>query len=256
MSAQVRQTSTMNKATPPKILDLPTEHLTTNGRDYVPPKTRDSTERDRRHDLPTGTVLLEDQLKGMTVIRDVLMRLESPADLAYASDMFGTSLINASWYQYARDFQGMRRHLALESMLDEHGNFLSQDALLAKIVSHLDEMRILSAVVTRDHSERHVRQPLQAKLGRAMGSIASSITSIGMGHIDERAELYSVKRGVRDRAQRIIRLSRTDLLTHGARPSVAQFANRDSDAMLAWRRDATDSAYEAMEAAYAGIEET
>lgn len=246
----------MSKENPPKILDLPTEHLTTNGSDYVPPKTRDSTERDRRHDLPTGTILLEDQLKGIAVMSDVLARLESPEDLAYASDMFGASLMNASWYQYARDFQGMRRHVELESMLDEHGHFLSQDALLTKIVSHLDEIRTLAAAVTRDHSERHVRQPLQIKLGRAMGGVASSIVSIGMGHIDERAELYGVKTGVRDRAQRIVRLSRTDLLTHGTRPSAAQFANRDSDAMLAWRRDATDTAYQAMEAAYARTEES
>jgi hypothetical protein len=244
----------MSKEHPPKILDLPTEHLTTNGRDYVPLKTRDSVERDRLHDLPTGTLLLEDQLKGIDVMKALLPVLESPTDLQYASDMFAASLLNASWYQYGQSFEGMRRHLELETMLDENGNYLSQVALIEKIVSRLDEVSVLASAVTQAHVERRVRRPQQAKLGRAMGNVASSIASIGMGPISEGAVLYDVKLGVRNNAQRAIRLSRTDTLTHGARPSVAQFANRDSDALQAWRRDATDSAYQAMEAAYASIE--
>lgn len=244
----------MSKEHPPKILDLPTEHLTMNGRDYVPLKTRDSAERDRLHDLPTGTLLLEDQFKGVEVMKALLPTLESPADLQYASDMFAASLLNASWYQYGQSFEGMRRHLELETMLDQDGHYLSQAALIEKIVGRLDELSTLASAVTQAHIERRSRQPQQAKLGRIMGNVASSMASIGIGPINENADFYDVKLGVRNNAQRAIRLGRTDTLTHGARPSVAQFAKRDSDALQAWRRDATDSAYEAMEAAYATIE--
>lgn len=244
----------MNKERPPKILDLPTEHVSGGAPDYIPAKTRDTAERDRLHELPAGTLLLEDQLKGIDVIKAVMTQLESPADLAYASDMFASSFINSSWYQYGRDFQGMRRHLELETMLDENGNYLSDEALIAKIVSRLEEIQTLAGLVTREHVERKDRYTSHAKLGRAMGNIASSLTSIGMGPIREGIELYDVKMNVRNKAQRAVRLSRADSLTHGARPSVAQFAKRDSDSLVAWRRDASDSAYQAMEAAYASIE--
>lgn len=239
----------MSKEQTPKQLDLPTEHLTGTGEHYVPPKTRDSTERDRRHELPSGTLLLEQQHAGIGVMLATMQGLESPGTANYAIDMFAPSLMNAAWYQYGRDFEGMRRQVELESMIDDEGNFLTQEQRIEKLLERLTALHEMAGRTVVDHKERKGQVTRHRKLGRAMGDTATTMLSIGMGDISPAVELAQVRLEVRDRSQRAIRMGRTAELTLGAYPSVAQFANPDSDALVAWRRHATDDAYQAMEAA-------
>ena len=241
----------MSKEQAPKILDLPTEHLTGNGEHYVPPKTRDSTERDRRHELPTGTLLLEKQQAGIGVMMATMQGIETPEGRTYAIDMFAPSLMNAAWYQYGRNFEGMRRQVELESMVDDEGNFLTQEQRIEKLVQRLTALYEIAGRTVKDHTERKIQVTRHRKLGRAMADTATTMVSVGMGDISPAVELASVRLDVRDRSQRAIRLGRTAELTLGAFPSAAQFANPDSDALVAWRRDATDDAYRALEAAIA-----
>ena len=239
----------MSKEHPPKQLDLPVEHLTGTGEHYIPPKTRDSTERDRRHDLPRGTLLLEQQQAGIGVMLATMQGLQAPDARDYAIDMFAPSLMNAAWYQYGRDFEGMRRQVELESMVDEDGNFLSQEERVEKLLQRLAALYEMAGRTVADHTERKGQVVRHRKLGRLLGDTATTMISVGMGEVSPSVELRSVRLDVRDRSQRAIRLGRTAELTLGAYPSVAQFANPDSDALVAWRRNATDEAYQAMEAA-------
>jgi hypothetical protein len=241
----------MSKEQPPKQLDLPTEHLTGMGEHYVPPKTRDSTERDRRHALPSGTLLLEQQHVGAGVMLEAMQGIKTPSGRDYAVDMFAPSLMNSAWYQYGRDFEGMRRQIELEAMVDDEGNFLSQDQRVEKLLQRLTALYEMTARTVVDHTERKGQIVRHRKLGRLMGDTATTMLSIGMGEVSPTVELAHVRLEVRDRSQRAIRMGRTAELTLGAYPSVAQFANPDSDALVAWRRNATDDAYLAMEAALA-----
>lgn len=240
----------MSKEQPPKQLDLPTEHLTGTGEHYIPPKTRDSTERDRRHELPRGTLLLEQQHAGIGVMLATMQGIETPTGRDYAVDMFAPSLMNAAWYQYGRDFEGMRRQVELESMIDDDGNFLTQEQRIEKLLQRLTSLYEMAGRTVLDHTERKTQIMRHRKLGRLMGDTATTMLSIGMDDISPAVELAQVRLEVRDRSQRAIRMGRTAELTHGAYPSVAQFANPDSDALVAWRRDATNDAYRAMEAAF------
>lgn len=180
-----------------------------------------------------------------------MQELETPTGRDYAVDMFAPSLMNAAWYQYGRDFEGMRRQVELESMIDDNGNLLTQEQRIEKLVQRLTALYEMAGRTVKDHTEMKTQVTRHRKLGRVMAGTATTMVSIGMGDISPMVELAQVRLEVRDRSQRAIRLGRTAELTHGAFPSVAQFANPDSDALVAWRRDATDEAYSAMEAAFA-----
>jgi hypothetical protein len=241
----------MSNEQPPKILDLPTEHLTGNGKHYAPPKTRDSTERERRHELPAGTLLLEQQQAGIGVMLATMQGIETPTGRDYAVDMFAPSLMNAAWYQFGRDFEGMRRQVELESMVDDDGNFLTQEQRIEKLVQRLTALFEMAGRTVADHTENKTQVTRHRKLGRVMAGTATTMVSIGMGDISPTVELASVRLELRHRSQRAIRLGRTAELTLGTFPSVAQFADNISDPMVAWRRNAINEAYLAMEAAFA-----
>lgn len=254
LNVKSRQAINMNKEYTPKILDLPTEHLNGAGEHYIPPRTRDSTERDRRHSLPSGTILLEQQHTGIGVMLATIPQLESPEALDYSVDMFAPSLMNSAWYQYGRGFEGMRRQIELESMVDDEGNFLTSEQRVKKLLTILTSLYEMTGRSVQDHVERRGQAIKHRKIGRLMGDTATTMVSIGIGNISESAELRNVKLAVRERSQRAIRLGRSTVMTHGAYPSVAQFATADSDALVAWRRDSTNEAYEAMEVAFASID--
>jgi hypothetical protein len=166
-----------------------------------------------------------------------MQELESPADAEYVIDMFAPSLMNAAWYQYGRDFEGMRRQVELESMVDDEGNFLTQEQRIQKLIERLTALHEVAARTVQDHMEGKSQLIRHRKIGRLMGDTATTMVSIGMGNISPAVELAHVRLEVRDRSQRAIRMGRTAELTHGAYPSLAQFANPDSDALVAWRRD-------------------
>ena len=92
--------------------DLPTRHLQGNNH-YVPPRARDSSEADRRHELPGGTVLLEQQHRGLLVATCILEAVSDTDDIGYTAQLIGACGLNSAHYQFARGSGFMRRHTAL-----------------------------------------------------------------------------------------------------------------------------------------------
>jgi len=238
-----------------KDFDLPTNHQA-KGEPYVPPKARDSYEIERRHNLPAGTLLAEQQRDGVAISADILSVIEDPRSLAFASRLLGASALNSSWYLFADGASVMRRRLKLP-LLTVPEDDIRPDTL------ELAQVRDERLRQVRDHANTYAQmvsfalselalEDRRTVLGRQVGNSALAIATVDLGDLFTfgYGDDFRVQDTVRRRSLRTLRDSRelgTELHTV---PSLAQLANPDSDLSVFWRRNAPDGALDAYESAY------
>ena len=96
---------------PFKHFDLPTIHFAA-GEGYVPPRTRDSIEADRRHNNPPDTLILEHQSIGVAkllALHDIAP--DNPADRDYINENMAMALLNAAYHSSAAVRDAARRRV-------------------------------------------------------------------------------------------------------------------------------------------------
>lgn len=115
---------------PYRHFDLPTIHLDPHKAHHIPRRATNQSEVERRKTLPKGTLLAEEQTRGIAVAARLLWHLSEQEDIAFVRPIIAAAGINTAWYDFAAQSPVMRRRLLLPR-LDESPDAQDADALLA-----------------------------------------------------------------------------------------------------------------------------
>lgn len=230
--------------------DLPNRHLT-GANQYVPPKARSSTEIDRRHAMPAGTILLEQQHRGLQAAHDVLRIVSDENDIACVAKIIGACGLNSSWYQFARGSRVMRRQVQLPYLArpDAYPRPTS-DEVLAQATGSLQRTAELAGKLATLRAENRVgQQGLGQRLGRVMAHAALEIACAPYTNEIAHESPFNTQIAVRAQSLETLEQSRALGYEIGTPPSFAQLADPDSDLSVHIRRTTPNDVYYAFEAA-------
>lgn len=166
---------------PYRHFDLPTKHLT-GERHYVPPKSRDADEIERRRSLPAGTILAEQQRSGTKIAAHILQTVREQHDVRFASRIIAASGLNSAWYGFARGSNVMRRRLHLPFLVQSEEERLwtpdiQERALIAFNEAAVAAEGLVVAVANRAPKQEERR----VKVGRMMGDASLELACVGLG---------------------------------------------------------------------------
>lgn len=230
--------------------DLPTRHLTGNNH-YIPPRARDSSEAERRHDLPSGTVLLEQQHRGLLVASRVLEVVNDADDIAYTAQLIGACGLNSAHYQFARGSGFMRRHTALPYLAQpiDQPRPTSED-ILASSRTKLSRVAETAGTLANIHAERRFGERDKAEvLGRSMTHAALEAACAPIADNISSRGAFAVQAAVRAHCLDTLDSARNLGIELGTPPSFAQLADPDSDLSVHVRRGAPSDVFYAFEEA-------
>jgi hypothetical protein len=234
-------------------------HLT--GEHYVPDRTRDPNEAERRHSLPGGTILAEQQRDGLIIASSIMgHEFENPRDNAFITEMLGASAFNASWYAFARKITVPKTHrppsrrvIDLPELADDDADWReTRSGLLTKIRQGLAHTAGTAEQLVTMHISGHSTERLNMRLGQQMARHSLQLACLEIANAPRGMSAFDIQDTARERSLDAQESARTLTNVIGIHPSVAQLANPDSPLSVHWRRNAPDSAYNAYEQ---GLEE-
>ena len=222
----------MNKNKSPfKHFDMTTTHLPEDGPHYTPAWTRDSTERDRRHDMPSGSIILEEQASGLLVARQMIAHeYSNPEDQEFAFDQLVPTLTNASFYSGAAGAGDvMRRRRELPELASDEGDGWRQtkEGLLAKTRAEMIHAVTLATQIERAHKRGAKAESLRRQLGAQTGKIALSLACWDLGDAPEGMSAYDIQAIVRLRSLDTIQQAR-QFAPRQAYGSIAQLSREST----------------------------
>lgn len=237
--------------------DLPTRHIPKGSKHFVPPKTRDSAEKERRKELPKGTLLTEFQQTGIQISALMLGILQDPHDIESASETITPASLNTSWYLFAQNvLEVMRKRLKLARLATDDPEQRPTSYMLHHQATNLfagmaGEARGL--VVATAHGLESIAD-YKKRVARGVGhaSLVLDSVSIGdkVGYGDIQANDFDLQNMSRLRGLKALEQARNLHLVTGEVPSLAGLADPDSGVAVHLRRTATTPVVEAWEEAY------
>ncbi len=238
----------MNKNKSPfKHFDMTITHLPEDGRHYEPEWTRDSTERDRRHEMPHGSLILEEQTSSLMVARQAIMyEYQNPEDQEFAFEQLVPALTNTSFYSGAAGAGDvMRRRRSLPELASDEGDGWRQTkvGLLVKARHNAGHVATLATQLELAHKRGQKAEALRRQLGRYTGDLALMLACWDLGDAPESVSAQDTQAIVRLRALDTIQQSR-QFMPQQVYGSVAQLARPDTPLARHWMRQAprTDEA--------------
>jgi hypothetical protein len=230
--------------------DLPTNHLK-GLRGYVPPKARSSTEIERRHELPNGTLILEQQHLGSKIGGHLLSMAQDPDDIKFVTKILTAAGLNTAWYSFGQTDMVMRRRLKLPNLSEGFSeNPYAQNELMLRGSYHLSEMGGLAWNLMASHIDSSSRQnKLRTSLGRAAGNAALHINCIGLAGQLEGASPYMAQELARTSCLGALERARSLQSELSYPASLSQLPDPDSDLSVHIRRSAPNNIYEAYDEA-------
>jgi hypothetical protein len=233
-----------------KVIHQPTHFLREDERHYVPPATRDSTEAQRLHELPSGTLIMEQERRGLAILAGTLDRVHEGESLTFVRRVMGASMFNASFYDLSRHTPFMYRPLRLPELMSEDSEWReTNEGLRAKIAAGLGDALALSDAAIDGHIHNRGVIGRKRQLGRLVGNISTHVSALGLAPLGGSLSPAQVSQGVRAEVLGSIDDARRLTDEIGVHVSVAQLAHRDSELSVFWRRNAPAGAFEALEAA-------
>ncbi len=238
-----------------KHFDLPTQHLPAEGAHFVPPRARSRAEIARRRGRPAGTLVAEHQLHGLQIAANVLERVgqQDDRDLIFATRVIAVAGLNSAWYTFPSG-DVMRRRLALPNMIgidgEEPPSFADHYAMAKQ---GFREATIAAEGLVFAAGERSRQAAAQRMaLGRQLGenSLVLACSELAPFLPFDNGE-RAVQAQARQLSLQTLEGARNMTEEIGTAPSLAGFADPDSDLSVFFRRNAPDGAYEALEAATA-----
>lgn len=222
--------------------DLPRQHLSQEGH-YVPPKARDPEEIARRRTLPAGTVLAEQQAKGVEIAHTLLGRTEVGSDMKFVTHMVGMLTINASWYLFGRGAPDvMRRRLILPHIARyEDDSRLSAAELRENALEGLGLATDMAADFAGRYAERKLSVHWARGFARHLGNVALDLAVLGDGNTTISGNAFAVQEHVRSQALDLLEYARQSGIDTGTHPSVAQLPDRYSQASLNIHKNGPDN---------------
>lgn len=238
----------MNK--PRTHFDLTREHLSERGH-YIPPKARDAEEIARRRSLPAGTLIAEQQARGLEIAHDILASVEPGEDMLFTTRMLGMAALNSSWYMFGQDASDvMRRRLWLPKMADDDTGYRQSAAeLRTTTIDSLDGAHSMAQEFATWLAERRATERRKKQLGRHLGNTSLHLAVLGDGRTVIGGDAFDVQDEVRERSLELLRFARQFGIDAQTHLSVAQLADADSPLGVHWRHEAPDGAYEAYQEA-------
>jgi hypothetical protein len=246
----VMQTRGMSEKAPFKDFDLTVKHV--DERHYVPPKARRPEEIERRRRMPRGSVLVEQQQRGIAMASAILNHVQEESDIAFAKRVLTASGINTAWYNFAQDAPDvMRRRLKLPPVAVEDDPWRADQAtLLGSARYRYEDAVLLADRVVAATELRSRRLPTHKKiLGRHLGETSLVLACVDMDASAIYGTAFDVQHVVRQRSLAALEDARIFANEIGVHPTLAQLADPDSDLSVYWRRNATAGAYDAYEQA-------
>lgn len=231
--------------------DLPTRHLGGDNH-YVPPRARDSSEIDRRRSLPSGTILLEQQHRGLLITQDVLQNVQDAEDTTYAAQFIAACGLNSAWYQYARGSTYMRRHIALPYLVrpKDHPRPSCDEVLDASRKKIVRVAEAAGALATLHAEQKFGQSDRAISLGRSMAHATLEAACAPLADALYSRKDFALQAAVRTHCLNILDNARTLGLELGTPPSFAQLADPDSDLSVHIRREAPSDVYYAFDEAW------
>lgn len=238
----------MNKFTTPyKHFDMTTTHLPENEGHYITPRTRDSSEAERRRAMPSGSIGLEGQTSGLIVAQHMIQHpFENTEDAAYLHGVIVPSFVNTGWYNGAQGAGDVsRRRWFLPELASDEGDGWREthDGHMRKIHESMSHVVTLAHQLELAHKRGAKAESLRCQLGRAVGSVGIALACTDLGDAPETMSAYDIQAIVRLRALDTIQQSR-QLVPYGTYGSVAQLARPDSPLSIGFIQQAprTDEA--------------
>lgn len=232
---------------------LPTRHLAEGYPDlhYVPVRTRDTDEAERRRALPSGTILLEGQARGARFASRVLELTQTPEGQAFAAGRIAASGLNTSWYALARGANVMNRRLKLPTTARLEDDWRTDTAgLMAEASAGLQHSVQLGEELVSNHIETRPNKKTTAAFSRTLGNACLELGCVSFGLQFEDLSAFDAQALARSAALEIVERVRVTQQGRATYPSLAQLTDPDSDVSVMWRRDAPDDAFDAWTQAY------
>lgn len=224
-----------------KTFDLPTRHLDDRG--YVPKRTLDRDEEERRRLLAPGTLLLEEQARGVQVADRILSLIDSDdtQTFEYAASIVALGAMNASWYSFAQNASVMRRRLQLPELAAENDEWReTRSGLFQKVRDNLLVSEIDAKKLADRNAMRKLRSDDRVRFGRGLGNISLQLGSLsivnGAAHLSPELAQDAARRRSLELLQEAREIADSDKIY--IHPSIAQLANLDSPLARHWRDQA------------------
>lgn len=224
----------------------------------MPPKTRDSAEKERRKELPRGTLLTEFQYTGTRMAAIMLGILQDPQDIASAGEIITPAGLNTDWYlsaQNAQDVMRRRRKLALLATLDPEQrptSYMLHHEATDLFGAATEKAQGLVIATARG---LETLEDFKKKTARSIGHASLVLDSVAIGdkvgYGEIQATDFDLQNMSRLRALKALEQARTLHAITGEVPSLAGLADPDSGISVHLRRTATTPVVEAWEEAYA-----
>lgn len=232
-----------------KVIHQPTNFLPDDGNHYIPPKTRDSAEIDRLHDLPHGTLMIEQEMRGLEIAEQLLAQIDDPEALAYAAQIIAAGGFNSSLYDLSRGTPYMYRPLRLPRLITEDGEHTeTPDTLRAKVRAGLLQAIQQAGDLHTVHIEGRSTRKQKEKLGRTIGNTSMLAAAITWTLPSRVLDPHLASAEIRAQAIDTVNQARDLQLLIGTYPSLGQLSHRDSQLAVHWRRTAPNAAYDALDA--------
>jgi hypothetical protein len=234
-----------------KKFDLPIKHLEGEGEHYIPPKSRDEQEIERRRQLAPGVLMAEMQLKGIKIARNILELVMDQEDTVFTTKTLGAAALNTSWHNFAQGAKDvMRRQLTLPPY-DEYGPDVDKPFVISLASEQMCAAEHSALLMVHEgHEKRKLyvarKKVIGVKLGDSALTLASAPYADIIPHIND--PVYGQLLARRS-ALELLEDSRTLYKQVGSNPTLAQLADQDSPLSVYWRRQANDLAYNALEMA-------
>lgn len=235
--------------------DLPTKHLEET-KHFIPAKARDEAEITRRRDLAPGTLLAEQQERGVAVATTIIKLVTEPNDIAFSARLLSAAGLNTAWYSFARGAENevMRRRLKLPFLAAHQplGQELpvrpNTDDLIQETAYLFSEARASGLGLVDAIQCNPVRaERLRKAFGRQVGKASLTLACVELGDQLQSPLIGAVDTQKLVRGQCLQALEDARTLGHqiGLPPSIAQLADPDSHLSVYWRREAPNQAVDA-----------
>lgn len=232
--------------TPNRFVMSPAESYANEIGHFIPRRTHDRQEARRRRGNAPGSLIIEEQTKGLEIIKKGLLEADNFSELTEWSAIAAPSLVGTSQYHLNGDI--MHRHIPLP-MLASHNPATRPniDNLRQKALDNLDTIITYSDFLlsAKNFASQSKYRHLALRAGRKMAHTAlllevlplSEITSDKSNHLDNK----TIQKIVRRRSLEVVQRVGDIALEIGVIPSSAQLPDPISPLSVELQRSASDA---------------
>jgi len=253
----------MKEKLPYSQLNLPKYHLPAEGPNYRPYNSRDYEEIERRNSLRPGSLVLEQQYFGTGLASSMISEIDKNEidDGGFTTRMLAVAGINSSWYSFARGSNVMSRRLILPKMAEEIDDIdyrETRESLIQKCNQGMFASAVMAGYLydMHEYGIKVGERAREVSLGRNLGNTSLSLACLDVVDTTKHKSVFDAQDLAREHSMKLIESSKALVGRIGSYPSMAQFAEADSELMVYWRRFAPNEAVGLLNSAIEGWSET